>query len=171
MAMEEFRKKSSRRVYSIAYFPEQHGERLIRIAADILNKKALAPTSAVGRPELLSNQMPFTIFVMSSTCCTTRIFDVNGGQCEAGPRSTLRRSIVLDLRSSLYSQNPLPVPVRLHISGRHGINAQFSRVPVVVRHTQVIPVQLRHKHRSLGPETGRNLLHELVVLALLEHVQ
>jgi ribose transport system substrate-binding protein len=42
-ARQEMRRPSSRLVCSAAYFPEQYGERLIRLALDILNGKPVPP--------------------------------------------------------------------------------------------------------------------------------
>ena len=44
-AREELRKPSTRLVCSVAYFPERYGERLIKLASDILNNKAVAPAT------------------------------------------------------------------------------------------------------------------------------
>jgi ribose transport system substrate-binding protein len=44
-ARTEIRKNSTRLVCSVAYFPERYGERLIKLAIDILNNKAVAPAT------------------------------------------------------------------------------------------------------------------------------
>lgn len=44
-ARTELRKESTRLVCSVAYFPERYGERLIKLATDILNSKAVAPAT------------------------------------------------------------------------------------------------------------------------------
>jgi ribose transport system substrate-binding protein len=44
-ARTELRKDSTRLVCSVAYFPERYGERLIKLAIDILNNKAVAPAT------------------------------------------------------------------------------------------------------------------------------
>lgn len=54
-AREEMRRHSSRLVCSVAYFPETYGERLIRLALDVLKHKPVAPAVFVQH-ELLTPQ-------------------------------------------------------------------------------------------------------------------
>jgi ribose transport system substrate-binding protein len=54
-AREEMRRSSSRLVCSVAYFPETYGERIIRLALDILKHRPVAPAVFVQH-ELLTPQ-------------------------------------------------------------------------------------------------------------------
>jgi ribose transport system substrate-binding protein len=54
-AREEMRRRSSRLICSVAYFPETYGERLIRLALDVLKHKPVAPAVFVQH-ELLTPQ-------------------------------------------------------------------------------------------------------------------
>ncbi|HEY9136805.1 MAG TPA: substrate-binding domain-containing protein, partial [Terriglobus sp.] len=52
-AREEMRRRSSRLICSVAYFPETYGERLVRLALDVLKHKPVAPAIFVQH-ELLT---------------------------------------------------------------------------------------------------------------------
>ena len=54
-AREEMRRHSSRLVCSVAYFPETYGERLVRLALDMLKHKPVAPAVFVQH-ELLTRR-------------------------------------------------------------------------------------------------------------------
>jgi ribose transport system substrate-binding protein len=54
-AREEMRRHSSRLICSVAYFPESYGERIIRLALDMLKSKPVAPAVFVQH-ELLTAQ-------------------------------------------------------------------------------------------------------------------
>lgn len=54
-AREEMRRSSSRLVCSVAYFPEAYGERIIRLALDVLKHKPVAPAIFVQH-EVLTPQ-------------------------------------------------------------------------------------------------------------------
>jgi len=54
-AREEMRRHSSRLICSVAYFPESYGERIIRLALDMLKNKPVAPAVFVQH-ELLTAQ-------------------------------------------------------------------------------------------------------------------
>lgn len=54
-AREEMRRRSSRLICSVAYFPETYGERLVRLALDVLKHKPVAPAIFVQH-ELLTSQ-------------------------------------------------------------------------------------------------------------------
>jgi ribose transport system substrate-binding protein len=54
-AREEMRRHSSRLICSVAYFPESYGERIIRLALDMLKNKPVAPAVFIQH-ELLTAQ-------------------------------------------------------------------------------------------------------------------
>src|ERR1017187_129957 len=56
-ARQELRKKNSRLVGSVAYFPETYGERLVRLALDLLNRRFVAPAVLTQHQLLTANNV------------------------------------------------------------------------------------------------------------------
>ncbi len=52
-ARYEMRRQGTRLVGSVAYFPEEYGEKLIRLAVEILNKRSV-PSAVFTRHEMVT---------------------------------------------------------------------------------------------------------------------